>query len=273
MDFMKGSLPMNLHFNLALTLTFPEVLPEHAFSIRMMPKQNDYQESSNTQWQIAQCSNPAITADGFDNHIIYGRIDEPSNQLAIQMQGNLLIKQPYGQEQDDLHLAGLYVVPTELMLWSDDFLDFMEESELMSISDKTECAYAYNRFVHQHIKQQEGMSLEEQSVDKLLENRKGYPQDAAHLLITMLRFQEIPARFVSGYNLEENELMYWVEALLDNRWVGLDPVHNRKIAKEPYVKIAHGRDVRDCQFHHGLSPDLAAKVQIGLQLQHQSTPA
>jgi len=43
----------------------------------------------------------------------------------------------------------------------------------------------------------------------------------------------------------------WVEVYHDERWIGLDPTHNRMV-DDNYITIAHGRDYRDCMLDIGI---------------------
>ena len=45
--------------------------------------------------------------------------------------------------------------------------------------------------------------------------------------------------------------MHGLKVNHENRWVGLDPTHNRLI-DDNYITIAHGRDYRDCMLDIGV---------------------
>ena len=82
--------------------------------------------------------------------------------------------------------------------------------------------------------------------------KAGVCQDFAHILISMLRLVNIPARYVSGYICPNNNGMRgdgashaWVEAYLPNYgWLGVDPTNNC-IAQEKHVRVAFGRNYND----------------------------
>ena len=96
-------------------------------------------------------------------------------------------------------------------------------------------------------------------VNAVLRQRVGVCQDFAHLLIALCRSVGIPARYVSGYLLSQDDSRgdappggvvevkthAWVEvALADELWVALDPTNQRPVS-ERHVKIGHGRDYDD----------------------------
>jgi transglutaminase-like putative cysteine protease len=69
----------------------------------------------------------------------------------------------------------------------------------------------------------------------------------------MLRFTQIPARYVSGYICPNRDGMRgegathaWAEAYIpEYGWLGLDPTNNC-IANENHVRLAVGRNFSDC---------------------------
>ncbi|MBK9383194.1 MAG: enoyl-CoA hydratase/isomerase family protein [Chitinophagaceae bacterium] len=81
----------------------------------------------------------------------------------------------------------------------------------------------------------------------------GVCQDFAHILLVMLRYVGIPARYVSGYICPKNHELRgegathaWVEAYIPfHGWMGFDPTNNC-IVSDRHVKLAIGRSFTDC---------------------------
>jgi transglutaminase-like putative cysteine protease len=67
-------------------------------------------------------------------------------------------------------------------------------------------------------------------------------------MLAMCRLQSIPARYVSGYLYNNEQIAAshsWVDVLVPDRgWVSLDPTHNRE-QTDQYVRVAVGRDYAD----------------------------
>lgn len=80
---------------------------------------------------------------------------------------------------------------------------------------------------------------------------RGVCRDFAHLMITMCRAMNIPARYAYGYlpdmdvvpNPAPMDFHAWVEVYLGDRWWVFDPRHNAR--RKGRVQIAHGRDAAD----------------------------
>jgi transglutaminase-like putative cysteine protease len=93
-------------------------------------------------------------------------------------------------------------------------------------------------------------------VQEVFENRRGVCQDFAHLMLSCLRSLKLPARYVSGYILNEpppgveklqgsDASHAWVESWSpDLGWTGFDPT-NGKMANHEFMTLAWGRDYMD----------------------------
>lgn len=87
-------------------------------------------------------------------------------------------------------------------------------------------------------------------------NRRGVCQDFTHLMLSCLRSLKLPARYVSGYILNEpppgveklvgsDASHAWIETWLPGAgWTGFDPT-NGKIANIEFIIVAWGRDFMD----------------------------
>jgi len=81
--------------------------------------------------------------------------------------------------------------------------------------------------------------------------RQGVCRDFAHLLITLLRCMNIPARYATGYlgdigvpfSPAPMDFSAWTEVFLDGRWYTFDARHN--IPRIGRVVMARGRDAAD----------------------------
>lgn len=79
--------------------------------------------------------------------------------------------------------------------------------------------------------------------DECFDNKEGSCRDLSWMLIQVLRYHDIPARFVSGYSFnpelgEGHELHAWVEVFINGAgWIGLDP-SSGLLTTELYVPIA-----------------------------------
>jgi len=122
-------------------------------------------------------------------------------------------------------------------------------------ADKTLVSLIFdcNEYIFNHFRYIKGITTIETTVDEIIAQKAGVCQDFSHVLLSLLRRMNIPARYVSGYICPNKNGMRgegathaWVEAYIpDYGWVGIDPTNNCW-AGSHHVKLAVGRDFKDC---------------------------
>jgi transglutaminase-like putative cysteine protease len=143
-------------------------------------------------------------------------------------------------------------------------------SPLQSIKSCSEYIYTQFKYV-------KGITNVETTIDEILEFRSGVCQDFAHVLLQLLRSIGIPSRYVSGYICPNKNGMRgegathaWVEAYLPKfGWIGIDPTNNCFV-NEHHIKLADGRDFKDCTpikgtFKGPANHDLMVYVSVGYE--------
>lgn len=106
------------------------------------------------------------------------------------------------------------------------------------------------------------------------ELRAGVCQDFTHIMLGVLRYCKIPARYISGYLYvgENDELIgdiathAWVEFMAPGiGWIGLDPTNNVEVL-ENHISMCVGRDYRDVSpvegVYQGGPHTLEVKVEV-----------
>jgi transglutaminase-like putative cysteine protease len=125
---------------------------------------------------------------------------------------------------------------------------------------------ALNKLIYQGFSYERDVTTISTTVSEVIECKRGVCQDFAHVLLALCRSLDIPARYVSGYlvldeNAPEREgkpsrgagaSHAWVEAWTPTHgWRGFDPTNN-VLASESHVKMAIGRDYADVPPSRGL---------------------
>jgi len=131
-----------------------------------------------------------------------------------------------------------------------------------SSSDGTVAGFVQSAssMIHGRFEYVKGATHVNSSIADSLRMGAGVCQDFAHLLLGVLRKRGIPARYVSGYLVPQNndnpdakleEVIggqashAWAEAYLpDSDWMPLDPTLDKPVGKR-HVRIAYGRDYSD----------------------------
>jgi transglutaminase-like putative cysteine protease len=118
-------------------------------------------------------------------------------------------------------------------------------------TDSHDLARRVNRFVHQAMGYQAGLTTVETPAAEAYARGAGVCQDFAHVMLALCRAAGLSARYVSGHLLGEGATHAWVEVLLPDLdrpgrivAVPFDPTHGT-VAGFNYVTIAVGRDFMD----------------------------
>lgn len=121
-------------------------------------------------------------------------------------------------------------------------------------------AIAIRRAVHDAFRYVPGRTSVHESAEEAFARREGVCQDYAHLMLSLLRMEGIPARYVTGMMVGEGASHAWVEALCNGYWYGLDPT-NDLLVDDQYIRVACGRDSADCGIIRGIFYGPACQLQ------------
>ena len=189
-------------------------------------------------------------ADHYGNHVDLVSIDPGAQSLAITVSGIVethnttgVLGQVYGKaplwlfkQPTPLTTAGPLI--TSLAAVMDQNNDPL--TELHALSDAILKAAPYMA----------GETHTRTTAEDALKGKLGVCQDHAQIFITAARLKGIPARYVSGYlvindQIEQSATHAWAEAHVEGLgWVGFD-VSNGVSPDEKYVRLAIGRDASE----------------------------
>lgn len=235
---------MKVNFSYDFTLTFDEPVRNHHFCLRIVPCTNAIQTLLDWNLSLNDGISYEQTHDGFSNHLVYGFIGKPHRALKASIKGEIELS---NYVYHDFEPVELYVPHTHLTMMHEDVREFARSLKL-PVTDFRKAHYL-TQLLFEHFR-----SVDEpkaKGLESFLLYKEGISQDFSHLLITLLRMNGIPARFVNGFIDGVNQTHTWVEAFMDGDWRGLDPQSGIIMHDEPYIAIAHGRDFSECQIHRG----------------------
>lgn len=234
-------MPINLSYRFELNFDHP--VSAHRFALKITPRPTPFYTllffSTNRELHHVR--------DGFGNIISFGSLNESHTQFTITTQAICDFTSVY---HDTDPLAEIYRYASEKTPFNSLFLDCCQlftphpdcDTFVRNAAETIFSTFSYER----------GITTPQCSLTTLLTHKKGVCQDFAHLLIAVLRYNGIPARYVSGFVTGEGETHAWVEYHNGICWKGADPTHNILITNEPYIKLAHGRDALDTIVNKGV---------------------
>jgi transglutaminase-like putative cysteine protease len=209
---------------------------------------------------------PAMTyLDGFGNQC--RRLMAPPGDISMRISGTVVDSGRY----DDTNFAAREVPVQQL---PHHVLTFLLGSRYCETDRLSQAAWdmfgsmkpgwarvqAICDFVHNHLTFGYKHARSTRTALEGFEEKKGVCRDFAHLMITLCRCLNIPARYVNGYlgdigvpqDPAPMDFSAWAEVYLEGRWYTFDARHNKpRIGR---IVVARGRDATDVPLINSFGP-------------------
>ena len=110
--------------------------------------------------------------------------------------------------------------------------------------------HSLSNYIRDKIEYIQGTTNYKTTAEEAVEIRKGVCQDHTHIFLSLVRMDNLPCRYVSGFFLPETKnqdlaMHAWAEVYInDLGWVGFD-ISNGISPDEKYVSVAKGFDYND----------------------------
>ncbi len=201
--------------------------------------------------------------DFYANCVHYFDIPEPHDTLEVEAQS---LVQTNPEDRWEIPVVGQEELESPAV--RDHFFDFLHASEFVSLqaevwreaidalpgglTDLWKDTVAIGEHIHQNYKYTPLSTNVNTRAIEVVRKKQGVCQDFAHLMLALCRTHKIPARYVSGYFLNQHKIPgeieashAWIEVFIPGYgWKGYDPTH-RRVPDTRYVKLAVGRDYGD----------------------------
>ena len=208
---------------------------------------------------VPGCDNVRQSLGQFGSRRIYGCIESPHTDFTIAVSGKVKTGLEIFEEfcEDPLESA-VFRVQSGLTQPGPAIRAFHDSLDLCgSAYDR---ALAIRKAVHEAFSYQPGATSAHESGEYAFARKQRVCQDYAHVMLSLLRMEGIPARYVAGMLLGEGASHAWVEAQCGGYWYGFDPT-NDLLVDDGYIRVSCGRDSADCAVIRGTFYGLAAQVQ------------
>lgn len=214
-----------------------EVQDHHGGRLHVVDVPVNFAESSGAIGWEDDDESPTVAEAGFSS--------EPPEPGTLRIDYACIVAgreaEPVGDEADLIR----YVRPSR---YAESDKLFPLAASLFSDVQGMDLLHAVERWVHANIRYVPGFSRgTDGAVDAFL-SRQGVCRDFAHLVVTLLRARNVPARVVAGYapGLRPMDFHAVAEAWMDGRWHQLDATR----LSEPgtLVRISTGADSSDTAF-------------------------
>ncbi len=229
-----------------MKLKLNAVCTEHAFSIMCYPSDNERQKVLEHNVIVSPSTDIKLVKDWALNTKGVGTILGEHTEFSVLVTGKAETYNSFYEEYEESPSL-FYKYPTELTYASEEIKELARSINGDTLYDKV---INTMHLVHSSLKYEKGLTNSQTKAMDALKRGAGVCQDYSHLMLSILRENNIYARYVAGLVVGEGESHAWVEANLNGYWYAFDPTAD-KLVGDAYLKFSHGRDAFDCAINRG----------------------
>lgn len=242
-----------LNYEYRMVISYSEPVDKCYFTIKSIPAEDFRQRNISYDISMEPPTTYTEGRDSFGNIQIIGSENAPHSVFEFSIKGlveTYPVESTGGINESNV---GMYKYPHGKCVPGEKILSFAQDiSEAVNKcgSQIDKCNLIMD-LLYQKMIYESGSTEVETSAEEAFANGKGVCQDYSHIYICLLRFFNIPARYVCGLIVGEGKSHAWVEAVCDDNYRAFDPTHNRAVTDE-YIKLGVGRDAVDCAINRGV---------------------
>lgn len=253
----------SLSFSFTTSVQFSCPVTDHAFVLRCLPATAEGQ-TVNTQLVLEPPAHYTVQHDNFGNRMAVGSIEDTHLGFSYRVTGTATVSG--APVKAPAH--PLFRFESPLCHPSETMLLFLDALGLPERSDADTCQQLMHA-VHTYLNYEPDTTNVSTTAAEAFAQKSGVCQDYAHVMISLLRAMNIPARYVSGLTLGEGATHAWVQAYFDGTWYGFDPTRDNEV-DDRYLVMATGRDWSDCPVERGTFQGAADQMQtVFMQVNEQ----
>lgn len=254
------------------SVTFTESVWEHQCELRLAPPDNNTQRIHSLEITVDPEAELYGYVDAFGNDVRFFSLLRPHDRLTVSLRAEVetLLANPFGFELLSPERERQWLAETlraQPRLWayvlhrSEATPRRAQLAEMATALDLPryhadaalqDSLIEIMEWIGGHFEYEPDVTHVHASLDDVLRQQVGVPEDLAHLMITVVRSWGFPARYVTGYvdpgYFDEGVAQAnhsWAEVLIPGAgWRGFDPTHG-VLANDSFVAVAVGRDSAD----------------------------
>ena len=256
-----------LKFLYHMEIQFDKPVKEHHFTLKCIPHSGQGQLVESVSSQVYPNRYISRSSDSFSNECIYGYCGEEHDHFMVDVEGVVRtgMERIGGECEDPPKSIFKYQTPHTMPGPQIEAYHKTIRKELESMIDRPGKGYVENMVLfymhrlHQDFAYESGTTGIETTAEKAFGQGRGVCQDYTHILLGLLRLENIPCRYVTGMLEGEGLSHAWVEFYSENGWSALDPTNDKRVTDE-HISISRGRDYRDCRLNQGVFTGCNGKV-------------
>ena len=259
-------------------LSFSEPVREHHVELRLVPPENEYQRVESARIDVEPEADRSSYIDCYGNQVHHLSVVSPHSSLMTRLVAvvDTHLQNPFAYDSIAVEREREWIGETlraQPRLWDYVLHHSPATPDLKRLALPGLAVPAYDPeralidsvctardWISETLAYESGVTGVHSSLEEAIEAGAGVCQDFAHLLIAVVRSWDLPARYVMGYQWdddqdEEGETHQaphaWAEVLIPGAgWRGFDPTTGL-VANDGYIAVAVGRDYLDAAPQRG----------------------
>ena len=258
------------------TYRYDRPVPYALQQLRVRPRSDPSQEVVWWDVDVLGGTSQVRYHDHYANDVELVRLDPEVTETTVTARGEVATSDTAGVVSHHLGYTPLWLFlrPTPLTTPGPLIRELVAEvpggGDVAQLHELSAC-------VADAVTYEKGRSHVATTAEDVLDAGHGVCQDHAHVFLAAARLLGIPARYVSGFLLVDDQPLHeashaWAEAWIDGLgWVGFD-VSNRISPDDRYVRVARGLDYAEAAPVSGVrfgDGDEHLDVEVQVQVQQQ----
>lgn len=233
---------------------------DHYFTLKCVPCNNQRQRIENIDIKINGGNNFTMDIDSFGNIVVNGSIISAHKEFDVVVSGIAVTDMDiYESVDEDIIQSGIFKYQTALTQ-PGEYITKYSNSLYINTDNPYNSALDIMHELYSKMQYSKGATNISTTAEDSFKNRSGVCQDYAHIMLSLLRLRNIPAKYCVGMLSGEGETHAWVEVLSNKKWYGFDPTNNLLVDKN-HIKISSGRDATDCSVNKGIFKGCCSQQQ------------
>lgn len=237
-----------INFYFSTKLTFDDYVHEHSFALRVLPPETAAQHITNCELSITPITSVKQTADAFGNNVTAGYIKGNHRFLDFEIKGT-------AETDSEKHRTGTlpcYLYQSRFTKPSDELKSFYYKvSGRLHADSVQKRVEGFSGVLSDTLEYSKGATDANTTAAQAFELGAGVCQDFSHIMLSLLRMDGIPCRYIAGLAFCDGETHSWIEYLDNGCWYGYDPANDRPV-DDDYLVLSQGRDFGDCAVDRGV---------------------
>jgi transglutaminase-like putative cysteine protease len=246
-----------VRISLSIDLYYEITAPGADFVFNIHAAHTRSQHIHSEQLDISQQLSPQVFTDEATRNR-YLRLNAMAGPLHVSYRAEVDLHHHFAQPEEVAEIP-VTRLPTEVLCYvypsrycQSDRVGALAMAEFGHLQQGYQRVLAIQDWVKRIVKFQSNTTNSNTSAVDTLIDRKGVCRDFAHLMITLCRALNIPARFTTGIDFGADPVLgppdfhAYVEVFLGNRWYMFDP--SGTAIPMGFVRFGTGRDAADVAF-------------------------